>query len=95
MKTIEEIKNEVAVKHGCTNWIILVRKVNCGISYTDFINIENEVATKYAKQCCDEQIKACAENVAIRDEELNPSYELAEFSILNTPNVVTTKPCQE
>jgi len=79
---LEEIKDKVAKDKGYKNW-----------SWMPF-NERNynfdEVATEYSKQCCDEQIKACAENVNYSCEHCGFEHKDSE-KILNTPNVVTTK----
>lgn len=97
MKTIEEIKNEVAVKHGYKDWLELCHHYQyVEFSHNEFNGYLNEVATEYAKQCCDEQIKECCNNASIKQEnEYIDSLigyaivsRIDEDSILNTPNVV-------
>lgn len=97
MKTLEEIKKEVAVKYRFKSWeriLELVSLRDCPINW--FEEYENEVAEEYARQCCEEQIKACLENAeVIEDPDNNNPYTSHRIidieSILNTPNVVTTK----
>lgn len=71
MKTIEEIAIECASKSGH--------------SYTDVENFKPhnwvlEAMHQYAKQCCEEQIKACAEDAHL--------FIMNKQAILSTPNVV-------
>lgn len=83
MKTIEEIKNEVALKHGYDNWPDLIcQMLHVGWRMTAFLKYENEAIQEYAKQCCDEQIKACAEKYDNSNDELD-YYQV----IISTPNV--------
>jgi len=86
METInlEQIKNQVAKKHGFKAWKdvgVIYRYI-----YTD------EIAEYYAQQCCDEQIKACCENAKIHEDwnadYTQCNYYVDEDSILSTPNVV-------
>lgn len=88
MKSIEQIKNEVAVKNGYADWLDLMTqyKLELKISYSRLNLYIDEVADKYAKQCCEEQIKACAESFD-KDDSLD---KCSMSAILNTPNVVTT-----
>lgn len=76
MKTIdlEEIKNQVAVKYGYKDWE--------WFPFEERGRRVDEVATEYAKQCCDEQIKACAEGIE--------NLEYPKEHVLSTSNVVTT-----
>lgn len=54
-KTIEQIKDEVAVKHGHKNWWELLKKTHNDIKLQPrFVNIENEAMQLYAKQMCEE-----------------------------------------
>lgn len=82
MKTIEEIKNEVAKNLGFDP------------DYDAELMID-ECMQEYAKQCCDQQIVACAENSKLKPVP-NCTYKgilkiIDQDSILNTPNVVTKK----
>ena len=82
MIDLEKIKNEVAVKHGYNMWldILGVFSTSTDISYLQLIELENQVATEYARQMCHNQIISCANEVI--DEDY--FYEV----VLNTPNVV-------
>lgn len=92
MKNLEEIKEGVAIKHGFKNWFSLTNHCWQNLQFKRLHDCEDEVAEEYAKQCCDEQIKACAEKA---QDEATSSYAgeiIVEVdSILNTPNVVTKK----
>lgn len=98
MKTLEEIKNKVAVNAGYENWINIMFYHNSGmvISSYQFSLIINQVAEEYARQCCTEQIKACENNELIKSfcelEFETDKYRFIKEYIKNTPNVVTTKP---
>lgn len=89
MKLIEEIKNSVAVKYGFENFN---RFANNCIDIDLFNDIINEVAEQYAKQCCDEQIKACSESATanVVYDSFDGTYDavVSKKSIVNTPNVV-------
>lgn len=73
MKTIEEIKNEISVKYGYHSFSDALEMSVCDIG-----EMVNELAETYAKQCCDEQIKACVKF----------SAEHPYDYIKNTPNVL-------
>lgn len=95
MKTIDidEILNDIAIKNGYESFMDAARIGN--IHYVPLI--AKEAAQEYAKQCCDEQIKACAENAtayAVYSSDDDGTYDgvVSKNSILSTPNVVTTKP---
>jgi len=83
MIDLEKIKNEVAVKHGYNMWldILGIFSTSTDISYLQLIELENEVATEYARQMCDEQIHACS--IAVNSERL-----MAQRLVQSTPNVV-------
>lgn len=76
MKTIdlEEVKNAVAKLHGYKNWK--------DVTPHYALSLIDEVAEQYAKQRCDEQIKACA-------DEIKDNISGFGNAILSTPNVVT------
>ena len=77
MKTIEEISDTVAFKRGYPS----IDKLLLSDKHFDAWQVIKEVATKYAKQYCDLQIKACYENSG-------DTTHGRDKSILNTPNVV-------
>lgn len=95
MKTIEEIKNEVAVKNRYGKWDDIMFYHNGGgssLSAEKLSNMVNEVAEEYAKQRCQTQIVNCTINLNIDYPKGTEKYSDAVNSILETPNVVTTKP---
>lgn len=49
MKPLEEIKNQVAVKHGYSDWEHIL--FNERWKFTD------EVAEEYARQCCESKLR--------------------------------------
>lgn len=78
MKSTKEVIKEVAEKLG----------------FDPDFDVElfiNEAMQEYAKQCCDEQIKACAENAELEIYCQHGYGALKQDSILNIPNIVTTK----
>jgi len=87
MKSLEEIKNEVAVKHGYKDW----HDADLCTSYDQSDALVSEAMQEYAKQLCDEQIIACAEQFVDTTMDMNIPYGEIRDNILNTPNVVTTK----
>jgi len=91
---LEQIKNEVAVKHGFENFeqIIDCIYVNSNGAGSIMEDIIDEVAAEHARQMCDEQIKACAKNADAGYDHIEECPFVDTQSILNTPNVVTTKP---
>lgn len=84
MKTIdiEEIKNKIAERNGYGKYF-------GALSLDNQCILLDEVAEEYAKQCCDLQIKACAEKIMlsniINDRSLKHTPE--SKAILSTPNV--------
>lgn len=89
MKTIEEIKNEVAKKHGYDNWTDLIcQMLHVGWRMTEFLKYENEAMQEYAKQCCDEHEKNILAIIdkATPNELPNGNLKLS-IQILSTPNV--------
>lgn len=87
MKNIEEIKNEVAVKHGFDEWDIYSFNRSNG---TNIDAMVNEVAIEHSKQCCDEQIKSCSNEVKYACSHCGFEHKDSE-NVINTPNVVTLK----
>jgi len=71
MIDLEKIKNDVAVKHGYNMWldILGIFSTSTDISYLQLIELENEVATEFAKQMCDE--------LEDRNKELTETLEYA------------------
>jgi len=89
MKTIdlEEIKDEISKQYFGSNWDNLFDYEKAFL--IDYVSIE------FAKQCCDEQIKACWKNSDIHFDEagMMDNYirtdcvAVDKESILSTPNI--------
>lgn len=97
MKTIEEIKDKIAHQHGYKDFMDVLKSFDCAKStYTEVNFIINEAIQEYAKQCCEEQKKACWKNADVHYDEsgMMDNYirtdcvAVDKDSILNTPNVV-------
>jgi len=97
MIDLEKIKNEVSAKHGFESFEQVRTCIDVGtLTANTTEDILNEVATEYAKQWCDEQIKACYNNSDVHFDEsgMMDGYiridcvAVDKASILNTPNVV-------
>lgn len=88
MKTITEIKDQIAQQHGYKDFLDVLKSFDCAKStYAEVNFIINEAMQEYAKQCCEEQKIQCSNDVQIFNECDDPSYKTAEESILSTPNV--------
>ena len=98
MKKIEEIKNEVAVKHGYKDW----HDADLCTSYDQSDALVSEAMQEYAKQRCDEDQSRNKELIETLEFALKAIKAVNSFgasaaiikrieSVLNTPNVVTTK----
>lgn len=101
MKTIEEILNQKA-KENHPGYELFTYLFDDQLSDTrikDLVNVVFEAMQEYAKQSCDEQIRECFNNASVKQEseyiDSLTGYAVVsridEDSILNTPNVVTTK----
>lgn len=75
MKSIEQIKDEVAVKHNFKRW----KDTMHDIGRRSLIKMMEEVSTEYAKEACKQQREMCAEDLP------TDTSELAIQCILNTP----------
>lgn len=83
MKTIEEIKNEVAVRHGYDNWPDLICKMlHVGWRMSAFLKYENEAMDEHAKQAAEAQ-----RELDIKNATANYNAEVDEDSIRNHPLV--------
>lgn len=82
MKTIDQILQEVAENKNCDDFDLLVRRMPTML----IIKAVKEAMEIHAKQCCDEQIKACAEKYDNSNDELD-YYQV----IISTPNVAENK----
>lgn len=86
MKTPTEIKDQIAQQHGYKDFLDVLKSFDCAKStYAEVNFIINESMQEYAKQCCDEQIKACGSRwLNTPSEDSYSPYDI----ILSTPNVV-------
>lgn len=100
MKTIEYYLNDAAKEFLDTNSFneaieLLWRNEDIHWGIKKINQVVSKAMQEYAKQCCDEQIAACAENSKLKPVP-NCTYKgvlkiIDKEAILNTPNVVTTK----
>ena len=88
MKTLEEIKNEVAIEYSYESYDDfknLTRKIDTDIVFI-MDGFFNKVAKRYAKE-----VAIASENAKIKytlDEELNKHYLISKSSIINKNNIV-------
>ena len=88
MKTLEEIKNEVAIEYSYESYDDfknLTRKIDTDIVFV-MDGFFNKVAKRYAKE-----VAIASENAKIKytlDEELNNVYLISKSSIINKNNIV-------
>ena len=61
MKTLEEIKDEVAIKHGFDDWKQTMHRTGRPF----LIEMMEEVAHKHAKQMCEHQKQICNDNAVL------------------------------
>jgi len=90
MKSIEEIKNEVAVNNGFVDWRAVMFYHKQSLNTEEFSEIVDQVAYEHAQQCCDEQIRECKEGIILSISNITYRRKAANI-VANTPNVVTTK----
>lgn len=97
MKTLTEIKNEVAQRHGYDTWSELLDEVD-GLVYEiyDVDAVFNEAILEYAKQCCEAQREsdALAARIKYTFQDMgygkSEKYFINKDSILNNP-LITDK----
>ena len=88
MKTLEEIKNEVAIEYSYESYDDfknLTRKIDTDIVFI-MDGFFNKVAKRYAKE-----VAIASENAKIKytlDEELNNVYLISKSSIINENNII-------
>ena len=93
MKTLEEIKNEVAIEYSYVSYYDfknLTRKINTDIVFI-MDEFFNEVAKRYAKEVAIASLEKASENAKVKytlDEELNKHYLIDKSSIINVENIV-------
>ena len=95
MKTIEEFRNEEAVRFGFDSWMDACMDLDDRCSTTQFIEMTDRACFEYAKQMCEEQRKIDLKHVKIKktrgysgDESGFDSWEISEIddnSILTSP----------
>lgn len=86
MKTIQEIKNEVAVNNGYVDWRAVMFYHKQPLNTEEFSEIVNEAMQQYAKQCCDE-LRTKIGVFLVDKNHVKASLDLMSFN----PNVVKTK----
>lgn len=82
MKTLEQIKNEVAVEREYDSW----GEIPWGYE-TEGDDIINEVAKRYAKEVARASLKNAAENATISPTKDWYSYVVNKKSITNESNI--------
>ena len=93
MKTIEEIKNEVAIEYSYESYDDfknLIRKINTDIVFI-MDEFFNKVAKRYAEEVAIASLEKASENAKVKytlDEELNKHYLIDKSSITNVENIV-------
>ena len=93
MKTLEEIKNEVAIEYSYESYYDfknLTRKINTDIIFV-MDGFFNKVAKRYAKEVVIASLEKASENAKIKytlDEELNKYYLIDKSSIINENNIM-------
>ena len=92
MKTLEEIKNEVAIEYSYESYDDfknLTRKIDTDIIFV-MDGFFNKVAKRYAKEVAIASLEKASENTKIKytlDEELNKRYLIDKSSITNEENI--------
>ena len=93
MKTLEEIKNEVAIEYSYDSYDDfknLTRKINTDIVFI-MDEFFNKVAKRYAEEVVIASLEKASENAKVKytlDEELNKHYLIDKSSITNVENIV-------
>ena len=93
MKTLEEIKNEVAIEYSYESYDDfknLTRKIDTDIIFV-MDGFFNKVAKRYAKEVAIASLEKASENAKVKytlDEELNKYYLIDKSSITNEENIV-------
>ena len=100
MKTLEEIKNEVAIENGFENYDNLISDYgeknpnwyDYGKKHpNNFDKYFDEIAKRYAKEVAIASLEKASENAKVKytlDEELNKHYLIDKSSITNEENIV-------
>ena len=89
MKTIEEIKNEVAIERAYDSWSELAFWNNRNIVYIELVM--NDVAKRYAKEVAIASLEKASKKAKVKytlDEELNKHYLIDKSSIIDENNII-------
>ena len=93
MKTLEKIKNEVAIEYSYVSYYDfknLTTKINTDIVFI-MDEFFNKVAKRYAKEVAIASLEKASEEAKVKytlDEELNKNYLIDKSSITNVENIV-------
>ena len=93
MKTLEEIKNEVAIEYSYESYDDfknLTRKIDTDIVFV-MDGFFNKVAKRYAKEVAIASLEKASKKAKVKytlDEELNKHYLIDKSSITNVENIV-------
>ena len=105
MKTLEEIKNEVAIEIGYENYNEYIKELykNADFYFVERINkLNNEIAKRYAKEAAIASLEKASENAKVNcnHEEIKKEftdvdsgylYFVDKHSITNEENIVLWK----
>ena len=89
MKTLEEIKNEVAIEKAYDSWNEITFFNNRNVVFIELLM--NEVAKRYAKEVAIASLEKASKKAKVKytlDEELNKHYLIDKSSITNEENIV-------
>ena len=89
MKTLEEIKNEVAIEKAYDSWNEITFFNNRNVVFIELLM--NEVAKRYAKEVAIASLEKASKKAKVKytlDEELNKYYLIDKSSITNVENIV-------
>ena len=93
MKTLEEIKNEVAIEYSYESYDDfknLTRKIDTDIVFI-MDEFFNKVAKRYAKEVVIASLEKASEKAKVKytlDEEFNKHYLIDKSSIINENNII-------
>ena len=90
MKTLEEIKNEVAQQHGFSNYkefCQLTRKIDTDIIFV-MDGFFNKVAKRYAKEVVIASLEKASNNLRQASGSFNSDFYSQKMSITNVENIV-------
>ena len=93
MKTLEEIKNEVAKEIGYENYNEYIKELykNSDFYFVERINkLNNEIAERYAKEVAIASLEKASENVSFETKEHKGRNFMIinKYSITNEENIV-------